>query len=155
MLCMQPPGLNALLEINSVIPPGHRFSEMINQCWFHTQCLTYIADGATTAVGNHRRGKRGTLAAVFIVNVLDNFFTALVLEINIDIRWLIALFGNKALKQNIDLTWRYFGNKQAIADHRIGCRAAPLTENILCPCKFDNVMHGEKKIFVIQLLNYR
>ena len=47
------------------------------------------------------RGDPGAVAAVLLVNVLDDFFAPLMLEIDVDVRRLLALFGDEALEQKL------------------------------------------------------
>ena len=81
------------------IPPGHGFGQVIDEYRIQPQRLAHVAHGAAGAVGDNGGGQGGALAGILVVDVLDDLFAALVLEIHIDIRWLVALSGNKALKQ--------------------------------------------------------
>ena len=61
--------------------------------------LGHVAHRAGSVVGAGHRGERGALAAVTAEHVLDDFLAALVLEIDVDIRRLVALAREKALEQ--------------------------------------------------------
>ena len=78
--------------------------------------LADLSHRTARAVMNHRRGHAGALAAVFPVDVLDDLLTAVVLEINIDVRWLVALGRDEAFEQKVDLRRVDSGNPQAVAD---------------------------------------
>ena len=55
--------------------------------------LRHVAHRALAAVADHRRGQRGALAAVLAVDVLDHFLAPLVLEVDVDVRRLVALLA--------------------------------------------------------------
>src|SRR5262245_59340041 len=63
--------------------------------------LADFADGGATAVGNHGRGDARPLAAVSTIDVLDHLLAPFVLEIDVDVGWLVAVGGNEALEQKI------------------------------------------------------
>ena len=65
------------------------------------------------------------------VDMLDDLFSPLVFEIDVDVGRLSALHGHKALEQESDPLRTDGGDAEAIADDRIGGRAAALTENAL------------------------
>ena len=74
-------------------------------------------------------------------------------EIDIDIRWFIALDGNETLKHHIDAFRRNGGDPQNKTDHRIGRRATPLTQYAFAPCEFYDVINGQEIGGVIQLFD--
>ena len=75
------------------------------------------------------------------------------LKIYVDIRRLLALHGNKALKQQVHARRINFGDEQAVTDGRIGRRTSALAENLLATSKLHDVLYGEKIMFVVQLGN--
>src|SRR5262249_2458217 len=91
-----------------------------------THCLADFANGAAGAIADHGGGQPGAVAAVFLVDVLDDLFASLVLEIDIDIGRFVARGADKALEQDIDASRIDRGDAEAIADDRIGGRASPL-----------------------------
>jgi hypothetical protein len=76
-----------------------------------------------------------------------------VFEIDVDIRRFPAFGGNETLKQKVDLRWIDFRDAKAIADHRIGRRAASLTKNSLPACEAHDVMHSQEERCIIQLID--
>jgi hypothetical protein len=73
------------------------------------------------------------------------------LEIDIDVGRLVALLGDEALEQEIDLAGIDLGDLEAIADRRIGSRAAALAENVLRAGETDDVIDGEEIGRVVEL----
>ena len=77
------------------------------------------------------------------------------LEVHIDIGRLATLLADKALEQQIATMRVYRGDAQAVADRRIGRRAAPLAENADAARIAHDVMHGEKVHLVLLVLDQR
>ena len=74
---------------------------------------------------------RRAMAAVALVNVLDDLFAPLMLEIDIDIGRLAAVFGNEPGEQEIALVRIDRSDAETKADRAIGRRAAALAEDFL------------------------
>ena len=91
-----------------------------------------------------------------LVDVLDHLLAPLVLEIDVDIGRLAALRGDEALEQQVDGIGVDLGDAEAIADHRIGRRAAALAEDRLrqAPRIGDDVMHGQKERGITELADH-
>ena len=113
--------------------------------------LADLADRAAAAIADDRRGEVGVVAAVFLVDVLDHLLAPLVLEIDVDVGRLLALLGDEALEQEVDLLGIDLGDLEAIADDRIGRGAAPLAQNALGAREADDIVHGEEIGRVVQL----
>ena len=93
--------------------------------------LADLAQRRAAAIADHRGGKPGALAAVFLVDVLDHLLAPLMLEIDVDVRRLVARGADEALEQQIDVGGIDGGDAEAIADGGIGGRAAALAEDVL------------------------
>ncbi|MNM62005.1 hypothetical protein D3C81_733180 [compost metagenome] len=104
-------------------------------------------------VGTGHSGQRRAVTAVTVEYVLQDFFTALVLEIDIDIRGLIALARQKTLEQQVAAHRVQLGDAQHETHHRVGRRATALTENALAAGKLDDVVNGKEIALVVQLGN--
>ncbi len=65
-----------------------------------------------------------------LVDLLDDLFAPLVLEIDVDVGRLVALVGQEALEQDFVLVGIDLGDAQAVADGGVGGRAAPLAEDV-------------------------
>ena len=70
-------------------------------------------------------------AAIFRVDVLDHLLAALMFEIDVDVRRLVAFGRDEAIEQQCRLFRVHLGNPETIANGGIGGRSPPLTENIL------------------------
>ena len=116
--------------------PGHILRQ--------AQRLTDLAHRAARAVADDGGRQAGAVTAVFLVNVLDHLLAALVLEVDVDVGRLVALGRDEALEQQIDAVGIDGGDAEAIADRRIGGRAAALAEDAARPREADDVVDGKK-----------
>ena len=64
--------------------------------------LADIAHGAARPVGDDGGGDPGAVAAVFLIDVLDDLLAPLMLEIDVDVGRLVALRGDEALEQQVE-----------------------------------------------------
>ena len=113
--------------------------------------LADLADRRAAAVGNHGRGDAGALAAIAAIDVLDHLLAPLVLEVDVDVRRLVAVGGDEALEQQIVQAGIDLGDAEAKAHRRVRRRAATLAENILRARIADDVVDGEEIGRVAQL----
>ena len=94
-------------------------------------------------MGNGRTNP-GAVSSIFLINMLDDFFAAFMFEIDINIRRRPPDLRNETLKDHRDGFGRSLCNAERIADNRVCRRAAPLTENILLPRKFHNIINSQE-----------
>src|SRR5215208_3713193 len=81
------------------VPPLDRLGQAIDHIKIKPERFAYITHGTARPIGCDACRQGGTLAAIIVIDVLDDLFTAFVLEVYIDVRRLITLFGDKALEQ--------------------------------------------------------
>src|SRR5690242_21316543 len=93
---------------------------------------------------DYGRGDPGTVAAVFLIDVLDYLLAPLVLEIDVDIGRLPALLGDEALEQQVIHRRIDGGDSEAVADRAVRRRAAPLAKDFSASCEFDDVVDGQE-----------
>ena len=87
------PGFEDTTVIDTLaVPPLHRPRKTPNLQFTKAQCFTDIPQRAAGSIGDHSSCKRRPFPAVFLVDVLNDFFTTFVLEINIDVGRFIAFF---------------------------------------------------------------
>ena len=105
-------------------------------CWpahrWHPGKPEHLADftnGASSAIADHGRGNAGTLAAIFLVDVLDDLFAPLVLEIDIDVGRLARSLDTKRSNRRSIFSGSTLGDAEAIADQRIRGRTTTLAQN--------------------------
>ena len=117
---------------------GERACDVFGQ----PQCFAHIANSAARTIADNGCDNGCTIGGIAPVDILHDLFAPLMLEIDIDIRRFFALGGNETFKQKVDLSWVYAGNTKAEADHGIGRRAAPLTQNFLGARILHDVIDG-------------
>ena len=93
------------------------------------QCLADVTHGGTRPIGDQLGRHAGPFAAIFLVDILNHFFPALMLEVDVDVRGLVPILGNEPLEQDIDPIRVDGRDPQAVADGRVGRRAASLAED--------------------------
>ena len=91
----------ALADFRAVVPPGKRAGQPPDAFEIQAEGLADILDRRAGAVGDDRCSDGGAVLAIFLIDILDDFFPALMLEIDIDIGNLVSLPGNKPLEQQI------------------------------------------------------
>src|SRR5205807_3490093 len=106
--------------------------------------FTYVAYGAAAAVGDDGGGHAGAVAAVFGVQVLDDLFPPLVLEVDVDVGRLVAGGADEPLEQQVDPGRVDRGDAKAIAHRGIGGRPASLAQNSPRPGELYQVIDGEE-----------
>ena len=79
-----------------------------------------------------------------LVDVLDDFFAPLVLEVDVDVGRLVALLGDEALEQHVAARRVDFGDAQAIADRGVGGRAAALAQDVLAAREAHDVVDRQE-----------
>ena len=77
------------------------------------------------------------------------------LEIDVDVRGLVALAGDEALEQHFHARRIDRGDAEAIAHRGVGRRAAALTQDVFAPRELHDVVDGEKEGFVARFGNER
>ena len=128
----------------SVLQPQIEAGERAGDVFGQAQRLADFAHRAARAIARDDRGQRRARAAIGLVNPLDDFLAPLVLEIDIDIGRLAALFGDEALEQQALAHGIDRGDAEHVADGGIGGRAAALAENALGAREADDGIHRQE-----------
>ena len=85
------------------------------------------------------------------VDVLDDFLAPLVLEVDVDVRRLVALARDEAFHEQLAARGIHLGDAEAVAHHGIRGRAAPLAEDVEPPRLAHDVVYGEEVGLVFQI----
>ncbi len=129
---------------DAATPVVHRRAEFVDLVHRQAERTGDVADRAAATVADCYCGQCGALAAIALEHVLQHFLAALVLEVDVDVRRLIALGGDEAFKQQIAARRIDLGHAQHKAHRRIGRRATPLAEDVLAAGEAHDVMHGKE-----------
>ncbi len=84
------------------------------------------------------------MAAVMAVDPLDDFLTAVALEIHVNIRRFLPFGRDEPLEQQARADRVNTRDSQDIADGRVRGRSPPLTDNAKRAGMTDNGVHGQK-----------
>ena len=145
----------ALLHRCLAVAPAIAVGQQCDLVRRQAERLGHVAHRALAAITDHRGGQRGTAATVLGIDVLQHFLAAFMLEVDVDIGWLVALFGQEARHQQAALGRIHHSDAQREAHGRIRRRAAALAEDVACLGETDDVFHGQEERFVLQLLDQR
>jgi hypothetical protein len=116
--------------------------------------LADLARRRARPVGDDVGGHGGAVRAVALVDVLDNLL-ALVAggQVEVDVRPLAALLGQEAFKEELHLDWIDGGDRQRVADRRVGGRAASLGHDLLALAEADDVPDDQEVARQVELLD--
>ncbi len=93
------------------------------------------------------------MPSVFLVDILQDFLAALVLEVDVDIRRFIALHADEAFEQQAHPHRVDGRNLQRVAHRGIGCRSSPLAQNAALSGEPNDVPDRQKISWEIELLD--
>src|SRR5690349_12797648 len=91
------------------------------------------------------------ITAVAVIDILDHLLAPLVLEIDVDVGRLAAIFRDEAREQEPALVRIDRGDPQAIADRTVRRRAAALAEDVLAAGIGDDVVDGQEITRIVEL----
>ena len=92
--------------------------------------------------------------AVFLVDVLNHPLAPIAArQIEIDVGPLAALFGQEPLEQQVHADRIDGGDPEAVAHRAVGCRSAPLHQDVLLAAVVDDVPDDEEVAGEIELLD--
>ena len=155
-------GAHALCQLaqavhgQALVEPVVILGEGVDQAFIHAQRLAHVAQGASGSVADDGGGQRGAVAAVFLVDILDDLFASLVLEIDVDVgRFILARLADETLQQRAGFLRVGSGDAETPAHHRVGGRTTPLAQDALALGEAHDVVHGEKEHFVAAFRNER
>ena len=99
------PGIESGLpdELIAPVVVGHQLGQAIQAGGRNPQRLAHFPDGGPMPVTDHVGHHGGTVAPIGFVHMLDHLFPAVVLDVQVDIRRLVSLPGEKTLEEQIHL----------------------------------------------------
>ena len=140
----------ALFGQRLVAPPFERLGYGVHAVQREAQGLAHVTHRRAGTIGDHLSRDPRPLPAVFVVDVLKDLFATLVLEINVDVRRLVALAGTETLEEHVNSVRIHRGHAQAVTDGRVGRTAAALAQNGPRPGETDDVPDGQEVRFIAQ-----
>ncbi len=115
--------------------------------------LAHVSDRATATVADHGGAERRTIAAVGLVDPLDDLLAPFVFEIDVDIRGFLAGGADEALEEQVGAGGIDGSDAEDVADRAIGGAAAALAEDVLRAGEADDAVHREEVGRIRQLID--
>ena len=148
---VQPAGAQRAQHFLLAVPPLVRARHRVDHAVVHAKRAAGVAQHAARSIRDDHRGQRGAVAAILVVDVLDHFLAALVLEVHVDVGRFVALLADEALEQRVAAYRVDLGDAQAVADGRVGGRAPALAQDALAARELDDVVDGQEIRLVLQV----
>ena len=105
------------MGIDAVFAPApDRPCKRRRDIWRKTKRLAHFAHRAARPVADDGGAKPGAMPPEAVIDILDDVFALLVLEIDIDIRRFVARIRNEALEEQVGAGGIDFGDAERIAD---------------------------------------
>ena len=136
-------------------PAADGARQLLQLVFGEPQRTRHIANRAACAIAGDDGGHRRALAAIAVVNVLDHFLATCTIEVDVDVRRLVALLGDEPLEQHVHARRIDFGDAQRKADSGVRRRAAALAEDVLLTGEADDIVDGEEIAGVFELGDQR
>ena len=146
-------GAEASVVDDAGVPPVTVFCETVDAIERESEGFADFADGAAAAVADDLRGEGGAVPAVLGVEVLDDFLTAFVFEVDVDVGGLVAFLAHEAFDEEVDGGGIDGGDAEAVADGGVRSGAAALAEDIFGAGEGDDVVDGKEVGGVIEFLD--
>src|SRR5699024_847379 len=103
-----------------------------------------IAKRTLAPVGNYIRYLRGAVAAVEIIDVLNNLFPAAGFDINISIGRAVAVRGKETFKQQLRGNRLCISNAEDKAHHGVRRRATALAQDTVAGTKIHDISDNQE-----------
>ena len=108
------------------------------------ECARHVAHGRTRAVGDDVGDLRGAQAAVALVHVLDDFFAAIALDVEVDVGRPVALSREEPFEQQAERHGVGLGDAERKTHRTVCCTAATLAEDVVALAELHDVPHDEE-----------
>ena len=129
----------------SVFPRSHEGGQAIERFRIERQGLADFACGRAAAIADDVRGHGRTQFSIAFVDILNGALPLVAArEVEVNVRPLAALFGQKSFEEKIHSHGIHRGDAERVANGAIGRGAAPLHQNIFFAAKADNVPDDQK-----------
>ncbi len=132
-----------------------RLGQGIDPVERQSERLADIAHGGFWPVSNELGRHAGAVASVFLIDILNHFFATLMFEVDVDIGGFVAILGDEPLEQDVDAIGVDGRDAQAVANDRVGRRAASLAEDLPGSGEANQVPHGQEVSRIIELVDDR
>jgi len=119
-----------------------------------SECARHVAHRRAGAIGDHVGDLRGALTAVALVDVLNDFFATITLDVEVDVGWAVAFGRQEPLEEQPERHRIGLGDAERVAHGTVGRTAAPLTEDVVAFAELHDVPHHEEVTSEPELLDH-
>ena len=113
--------------------------------------LADIAHRAAAAIADDGGADRGAVAAIGVVDPLDDFLAPFMFEVDVDVGRFAAFGADETFEQQAGARGVDRGDAEHVTNRRIGGRPAALAQDVLRAREPDDRVHGEEIRRVVQL----
>src|SRR5450432_4913022 len=106
-----------------------RSAQAIDLIQGQTEGFAHLTQRAFASIADHLGNHGCSFAAIALVDVLNHLLTTLMLEVDVDIRRLVALDTQEALEQQIRACRVDGCDANRVTDSAVGRAAPPLAQN--------------------------
>ena len=138
-------------ERAGLVPPGKQPGEPVDLFERKAERLAHVPQGAFRSIADDGSCDCSALAAILLIDVLDDLLPPVVLEVDIDVGRFVALCRDEALEQQVRAFGIDLGDAEAVTHRGIGCRAASLAKDCLLPREAHDVVNREEVVLVLLL----
>jgi hypothetical protein len=125
-------------------PSLHLFRPGVLLTWAVPQCLCHVAHGKLRAVADDIRHLRGVQPSVLLVDVLDDLFSAVGVEVDVDVGFFFAHARQESLERQVVENRVDSGDFQQVTDRRVCGGTASLAEDPAPSRESDDVVDDEE-----------
>ena len=138
-----------------VAPPVDALGPRVLLAGSVAERLGHVPHRRPRPVRDHVGHLGGVVAAVLVVDVLDDLLPPVALDVDVDVRRAVPLGRQEALEQQPELHRVGGGDAEGVAHRRVGGRSPALAEDVVAPAELDEVPHDEEVAGEAELLDDR
>ena len=112
-----------------------------------------VADGVLGSIGDDVGDLGGVSPTVFLEHVLDDFFAAVGVEVDVDVGRFVTQCGQEAFERQPVRDRVDGGDSECVTDGRVRGATPPLTEDSARACELDDVVNDEEVAGEVEFLD--
>ena len=106
--------------------------------------LAHVAHRGAGAIGDHVGDLCRVLSSISCVHILNDLFTAIALDVDVDVGWPIAFRREKAFEEQAEAHRISVGDAECVTDCRIRRAPASLAEDVRPTAELDEIPHHQE-----------
>src|SRR6185437_6355137 len=109
-----------------------------------TECLAYVAYRAAAAIADDGGAQCGAIAAIGVVDPLNDFLAAFVFKVHVDVGRFLSIGTDETFEQQAAAGGIDRRNAEHVADRGVGGRSATLAEDVAGAGEADDAVNREE-----------